>query len=161
MGSILDDGDVPLGQLGGDRGEVNGSPAVQDGHDSTSGRGDGLQHVGAGDAEGGRANVGEAGPSAAGEDGLDAGAKGQGGDDDLIARADPGGEQCDMQRGGSGGDRDDVRDAEERGDLVLEQFGFPAVGVVAAAQDAGDLGGLVPVQVGQGVAAHGELAGLE
>jgi hypothetical protein len=157
MGGVLDDGDAPACQLRRDAGQVDGPPAVQDGHDGAGGGGNRVQQAGGGDAQGGRVDVGEPGRRTAGKDRLDAGAEGEGGDDDLIAGADPYGEQGDVQGGGPGGHRDDIGDAEELGELALEQLGLGAVGVVAAGQHPGHGGGLVAVQVGQGVAADAVL----
>ena len=96
-----------------------------------------------------RVDVAEDRPGAGGRDGLGRGVEGERGDDDVVARADAQRAQRDGQRLGAVGDPDDVVDAQEGGELLLEGRDLGPEDVLAAIEHLVDGLAQAAAQAGQ------------
>ena len=117
-----------------------GGVAVEvDGHDSPRARRDRGLDGGRRQRERERVDVCEHGGRARDGDRVRGGREGEGGDDDLVARPDPGSEQSQVQGGGPRVDRDGSSSGHEcSGELVLEGCHLRTLGDHARAHDRRD-----------------------
>ena len=126
----------------GDRleGVHGGGVAVEvDGHDGPSARRDRGLDGGRGERERERVDVCEHGGRAGDGDRVGGGREGEGGNDDLVTRTDPGGEQAQVQGRGPRVNRDGPRPGHQGGaELFLEGGDLGALGDHARAHDSCD-----------------------
>ena len=139
LGGVLEDHEAAL--VGDCLERVHGSGmAVEvDGHDGPRALRDRGFNGGRGQCEGERVDVGEHGGRARDGDRVGGGREGEGGDDDLVARSDPGGEQTQVQSRGPRVDRGCPGSGHEGGgEFLLEGGDLGALGDHAGAHDGGD-----------------------
>ena len=139
LGGVLENHESVLSGNRLERVHGRGVAVKMDGHDGARARGDRGFDGGRGEREGERVNVGEDGGRARDGHRVRCGREGEGGDDDLVARPDPRGEQAQVQGGGPRVDRDGSGSGHEGGHkLVLEGCHLRALGDHAGAHDGRD-----------------------
>src|ERR1019366_342945 len=142
-GHILDKGEAAFGGHAAERREVGGASYLVDGQYRLGARARGGGRKPWVHVERGRVYVGEHRPGAAVEDGIGRCDEAVRRDDHLVAGADPGRKQGEVQGGRAAGNGDRVRGPDPVGEGALELGDARSLGDPAAADRLGDQGDLL------------------